>query len=167
MPETPQPKPEAAAPKEGWLETVRNKSSWNEKAPLKRVEAVLDRDTAIAFIANFYAAGIVTYREEFEKSVPSKGSGELERSAVSRLGRMINKVLRGEEYVNYHDEWDISIEKTGSEYNVTIFRNMMEDKDVKVAYERSLKEELIDFELIKEWDLGALYEKLEARKAKH
>jgi len=155
-----QPKPEAAVPKEGWLERVKKESFWAEDLPPKRVEAVLDKDTAVAFIANFYAAGIVNLYKEFGVTIPPKGSGELERIVVSRLGQMVNKVLRGEDYANYHDEWDISIERTDDEYNVTILGNGMADKDVKAAYERSLNEELINFELIKEWDLEALHERL-------
>lgn len=177
--EIPQQNPEFTPPKEGWLETVKRESFWegdphwkedpnapkNVNYPLQTANATLDRDTTIAFLANFYAAGIIDDREKSGKPLPPESSGKIEDRVVTHLGRVINKILDGEEHPRYHDEWTILIDKEGSEYHIKITANTADPKDVKTAYERAIQEELVDFDLIKDWNLGKLYEKLDARKA--
>lgn len=168
--EAPQQNPEFTPPKEGWLETVQSEAIWAEEEDESRKEleygtVILDRDIAIAFIANFHAATIAYHTELDKRSVPEKGSGELERGVVEYVGRRINELLSGKDYVTLHDLYDLSVEKKGNKYAITIQRNVMGTAAVKMAFERATKEELIDLDLIKEWDLGKLYEKLKGRRA--
>lgn len=164
--EVPQTVPEFTPPKEGWLKKAQDEAVWMEEENSKRKNleygfVILDRDTAIAFIANFHAAVIANYAESQEKTLHP---GEVEKGVVSYLERPVNEILRGEEHVSIHDLYDLGVEKKDENYEIAILRTGLTIQEVEAAFRRALQEELIDLDLIKEWDPVNLYEKLEARK---